>query len=99
MEENKYICIWYSWGDVEVPVEVPKGKDAFDFMVELALIEIRVAIVECEDTATIWINEDDDGKEIVILNYHRDNEFCYYKIFENEEEADKFYDSFMEYEI
>ena len=63
------------------------------------MIEIRVAIVECEDTATIWINEDDDGKEIVILNYHRDNEFCYYKIFENEEEADKFYDSFMEYEI
>lgn len=95
MKENKYIGIWYSWGDIEVPVEVPEGKDAFDYMVELALEEVRITIVEDEEKATIWINEDEN----VVLNYHYDNEYCYYRIFKNEKEANKFYDNFMKNKI
>ena len=90
MKENKYICIWYSWGEVESPVKVPEDKDAFDYMVELALKEVGIVIVEESKRATIWTNEDDNGNTIIVLNYGWSDDYCYYKIFDNEEEADKF---------
>lgn len=93
---NKYIGIWYSRGDIEYPVEVPKGREAFNYMIEIALTEVRVSITESEDTVTIWIKEDDDGSEVVVLNYHWDNEYCYYKIFDSEEECQDFLDEFIE---
>lgn len=89
---NKYIGIWYSWGDVENPVKIPKDTDAFDYIMEIALKEVKVSIVESEDTVTIWVKEDEDGSEIVVLNYHRDNEYCYYKIFDSKEECQNFLD-------
>lgn len=93
---NKYIGIWYSWGDVEYPVKVPEGRDAFNYMIEIALKEVKISITESEDIVAIWIKEDDNGNEIVVLNYQRDNEYCYYKIFDSEEECQKFLDKYME---
>ena len=95
---NKYIGIWYSWGDIECPVEVPENVDAFNYMMKVALEEVKVSVTESEDTVTIWIKEDNDGSEVVVLNYHRDNEYCYYKIFDSEEECQDFLDEYMEEE-
>ena len=99
MNENKYICIWYSWGDIESPVEVPEDEEPFDYMMEIALNEVRVSVVANESPVTIGIEDNEYGDEIVVLNYHKDNEFCYYKVFDNEEEANKFYDDWMNNEI
>lgn len=93
---SKYIGIWYSWGDVERPVEIPKNINEFNYMMEIALEEVRVSVVEGEDTVTIWVKEDDDGNEVVVLNYHSDNEYCYYKIFDSEEECRDFLDEYRE---
>lgn len=92
---SKYIGIWYSRGDVEYPVEVPENVDAFDYMMKTALEEVRVSITESEDAVTIWVKED-DGREIVVLNYHSDNEYCYYKIFDSEEECQDYLDEYMD---
>ena len=93
---KKYIGIWYSWGDVEDPVEIPENEDAFNYMMKVALEEVRVSVAENEDTVTIWVTEDNDGNEVVVLNYHRDSEYCYYKLFDNEEECQDFLDEYME---
>jgi hypothetical protein len=93
---SKHIGIWYSWGDVECPIEVPENADAFNYMMKMALEEVRVSITESEDAVTIWIKEDDNGGDVVVLNYHSYNEYCYYKIFDSEEECQSFLDEYME---
>ena len=95
VNENKYICIWYSWGDIESPIKVPEKEDAFDYMMSIALEEVKTSIVEDEEPVTIWVKENDDGEEIIVINYHYNNEFCYYKVFDNEIKANKFYDYWM----
>jgi hypothetical protein len=92
---NKYIGIWYSWGDIELPVKVPENEDAFDYMMEVALQEVKVSIAECEDTVTIWLKDIDhrNGSGVIVLNYHSDNEYCYYKLFDSEEKCQDFLDS------
>ena len=87
---SKYIGIWYSWGDIENPIEVPENVDAFNYMMKIALVEVKISVIESEDTVTIWIEEDSNGNEVVVLNYHRDNEYCYYKIFNSEDECQDF---------
>lgn len=91
---SKYIGIWYSWGDTECPVKIPQNVNEFSYMMQIALEEVRVSVVESEDTVTIWIKEDYDGNEIVVLNYHSDGEFCYYQIFDSEEECQDFLDEY-----
>lgn len=88
----KYIGIWYSWGESEYPVEVPECEDAFKYMMKIALEEVRVSVVEGEYAVTIFLEEDEDGGKVVVLNYHSDNEYCFYKIFDSEEECLTFLD-------
>lgn len=91
---NKYIGIWYSCGDVEYPVEVPEGKDEFDYMLDIAMKEVKVSVIEAEDAVTVGMTEDESGNEIVMLRYHCDDEICYYKIFDSEEECQQFLDEY-----
>ena len=38
--------IKYSWGEEESPVTVPEGQDGFDFMLGLALNEMKIEMKE-----------------------------------------------------
>lgn len=89
-KENKYICIWYSWGDIEPLVGAPEGWDAFDYMVSLALREVKTCLVENEEPITVGMNEDEAGNKTIVLNYLVDNEYCYYKVFDGEAESKDF---------
>lgn len=70
------INIEYSWGDKEEPVEVPEGKDAWEFMLELALKECKIECQEHCGEGAIKIIPDEDGIEL----HYCDGEICYYTI-------------------
>lgn len=95
-KENKYICIWYSWGDIENPVEVPAEENAFEYMLNLAFKEARIELIENLNAVTITANDEcENDEQGITLKYHSDGEYCYYKIFDNEEQANAFYDGFF----
>lgn len=79
---NKWIQIWYSWGDQESPVEVPEGTDAWEYMKKLVAEETFVSQEEYPYGCTIWTYPD-EGK--VVLKYHQDDEYCYYLITDEED--------------
>lgn len=70
------IKINYSWGDEEPPVEVPKDQDPWQFMLDLALKELRIECLEHCGEGEIKIIPGETGIE---LHYH-DGEICYYEI-------------------
>ena len=77
------------------------AEEIFDNFVELSgefiidLPDDKLLLIEKNYSSQSTI-KDDDGNEIVVLNYHRDNEYCYYKIFDSEEECQSFLDEYME---
>lgn len=75
-EETEMIDIRYSWGDEETPVDVPEGKDAWQFMLELALKEMEI---ECQEHCGEGIVKIIPDKERIELHY-MDGEICYYTI-------------------
>lgn len=88
--DKRVVGIWYSWGDNEAPVEIPEGKNEWKYMKELAFKESLIEEVENEYGVDIYTYPDE---EKIILVYRRDNEYCYYKIFESEEEYYNFIDN------
>lgn len=79
---NKWIQIWYSWGDQESPVEVPDGIDAWEFMKRLVATEVFVAQEEYPYGCSVYVKADEDR---VDLKYHQDDEWCYYLITDSED--------------
>ena len=82
----KYIQIWYSWGDQEIPVEIPNGVDEWEFMKTIVANEVFVSQEEYPTGCTVYADVE-AGK--VELKYHSDGEWCYYLI-TDEEEYDPF---------
>ena len=81
---EKWIQIWYSWGDQEPPVKVPDGIDAWEYAKKLAINEADVDFHEHEEYGEIGIScYRDEGK--IVLHYASDNEYCYYLITDEEE--------------
>ena len=74
---SKYIQIWYSWGDQEAPVEVPEGKDAFAYAIELSTAEAKEYMCTGHNGVSI---ESYSDEEKIVLNYYDDNEKCYYMV-------------------
>ena len=84
MNKKKWIQIWYSWGDQESPVEVPKEYDAWEYVKKLAVDEAEIAFHEHEDEGEIGLCfYADEGK--IILHYPSDDEYCYYLITDKED--------------
>ena len=79
---NKWIQIWYSWGDQEPPVKVPDGIDAWEYLKQLVSREVFVAQEEFPYGCAVYANED-MGK--VKLQYYQDDEWCYYLITDEED--------------
>ena len=84
----KYIQIWYSWGDIECPVEIPEGVDEWKYMKQIVAEEMFVAQEEHPYGCTMYAYVE-KGK--VELRYHQDDEWCYYLI-TDEEDYDPFVD-------
>lgn len=88
---QKWIQIWYSWGDQEAAVSVPPKYDPWNYMMGLAVQEAAISFYEHEDEGEIGLQfYPDDDK--IILHYPSDDTYCYYKItdtedFDPEEEA------------
>ena len=78
---RKQINISYSWGDEECPVVVPEGEDTYEFMLNLALKELRIELMEHlgEGTASI------EAEENYINLTYCDGQICYYKVADLEE--------------
>ena len=78
----KYIQIWYSWGDQESPIEVPKGDNAWEYMKKLVIDEAEVSQEDhyCESGIRFYPEK---GK--IVLHYQYDNEYCYYMITDKED--------------
>lgn len=79
---KKYIQIWYSWGDQESPIEVPKGTDAWEYMKQLVANEVFVSQEAYPEGCTVYVYADENKVE---LKYHYDGEWCYYLITDEEE--------------
>lgn len=84
MMMNKWIQIWYSWGDHEHPVKVPDGISAWEYMKKLAVNEADVYQEEVPYGCIIWMHPDD---QMIELRYLSDNTCCYY-LATNEESFD-----------
>ena len=78
---NKWIQIWYSWGDIESPVEVPEDVDAWEYIKQLVAKEVFVAQEGWPDGCTVYA---DAEKGRVDLKYLKDDEWCYYLITDEE---------------
>lgn len=76
VKENE-ISISYSNGDIENPVEIPFGKDPYEYIWELALTEMQITGYEAGhivgDMSLAW---DKDGKRIILT--YADGSKCYY---------------------
>ena len=75
------ICISYSWGDEEEPIEFDTNnvEEAFDCMMDLAVKELKTCIKEHKgkyDLKIHWHNRK------ITLHYGYDNEECYYELLE-----------------
>ena len=82
---KKYIQIWYSWGDQESPVEVPKGINAWEYMAQLAVKETRIELVENEPCIDVMLQFSKNMGKVIL--YYTDGQRCYYQI-TNEEDYD-----------
>ena len=81
---EKWIQIWYSWGDQEPPVKVPNGTDAWEYAKQLAVDEAEISFYEHEDDREIGMQFfADEGK--IVLHYSYDDEYCYYLITDEED--------------
>lgn len=81
---NKFIQIWYSWGDQEAPISVPNDVDAWEYMKRLAINEAEIAFSEHEDEGEIGLQLYADAGKI-ILHYQYDDEYCHYLITDTED--------------
>ena len=81
---QKWIQIWYSWGDQESAVSVPQKYDPWNYMMGLAIEEACVAFTEHEDEGEIGFQFYEDRGEIT-LHYPGDDTYCYYKITDTED--------------
>lgn len=79
---DKWIQIWYSWGDHESPIKVPKGTDAWEYMKQLVINEVDVSQDEYPYGCGVWMYPDENK---IVLKYYYDNECCYYLITDTEE--------------
>lgn len=77
-KNKKVIEISYSWGDEETPVDVPENIDAFDFMLELALKEMKIEMREHPGEGFACMGAEENFIELKYC----DGESCYYKISE-----------------
>lgn len=78
----KYIQIWYSWGDQESPIEVPKGTDAWEYMKKLVINEAEVSQEDNYYESGIRFYPEEDK---IVLHYQYDDEYCYYLITDKED--------------
>lgn len=70
------IDIRYSWGDVEEPVEVPERIDAWQYMLNLALNELKIECQEhCGEGGASIIPKEDS-----IEVHYIDGKICYYTL-------------------
>ena len=83
---SKWIQIWYSWVDIESPVEIPEVVDAWEYMKKIVAEEVFVAQEEYPGGCTVYVYAEE---EKVYLKYHIDGEWCYYLI-TDEEDFDPF---------
>ena len=81
---NKWIQIWYSWGDQESPVEVPEGTDAWEYMKKLVIDEAEVSQEGHDEENGIRFYPEEDK---IVLHYGYDDEYCYYLITDEEDYA------------
>lgn len=79
MKDKTWIHILYSWGDREVPIEVPRDKDAWEYAKSLAIDEAENAFFEHEDEGPIGIEFFREENKI-ILHYQNNEGCCYYFI-------------------
>lgn len=79
---RKWIQIWYSWGDQEDPVEIPCGEDEWEYLQQIVAKEIFVEQEEYPHGCTIYAYAEQRKVEFL---YHRDNEWCYYLITDEED--------------
>ena len=79
---SKYIQIWYSCGDQEIPVEVPEGVDAWKYMEELVAMEVFVSQEEYPYGCTVYADVEQGKVELIYL---QDNKTCYYLITDEED--------------
>lgn len=84
----KWIQIWYSWGDIECPVEVSDEIDAWEYIKRLAINEAEISFFEHELEGEIGLSFYPE-EEKIILHYACDDEYCYYLI-TDEEDYDPF---------
>ena len=76
---NKWIQIFYSWGDQEEPVPVPKGEDAWEFAKKLAVNEADIEYTERPEDGEVGLQFFRSEGEIV-LHYPHDDEYCHFLI-------------------
>lgn len=80
---KKWIQIWYSWGDQESPVEVPDGIDAWEYMAQLAIKELRIDTEGKESSIDAMLQFSSNMDEVTL--YYSDGQRCYYLITDTEE--------------
>lgn len=81
---NKWIHIWYSFGDHESPYEVPEGVSPWEYIKRLVVNEAARSFLGHEDEGEIGLKfYPDEGK--IILHYPYDDEYCYYLITDTED--------------
>lgn len=75
------ININYSWGDEESPIKIEKEcmEDAFDYMIDLAINELKTSLQEWREPHNIRVYPNENK---VTLWYGYDDENCYYKLVE-----------------
>ena len=81
--KEKWIQIWYSWGDQESPVEVPEGTDAWKYMMELAVKEAHIEIHEHEPEIDVMLQVSKNLDKVTL--HYTDGERCYYLITDDED--------------
>lgn len=80
---KQWIQIWYSWGDQESPVEVPEGRDAWEYMAHLAVKEARIELVEHEPDIDVMVQFSKDMGKVTL--HYTDGQRCYYQITDTED--------------
>lgn len=80
---GKWIQIWYSWGDQESPIEVPDEADAWEYMAQLAINELRIDVEEKESDVNTILQFSSTMNKVTL--YYADGERCYYLITDAEE--------------
>lgn len=79
---SKWIQIWYSWGEQESPIEVKDGIDAWEYLKQLVAKEVFVSQEEYPYGCSVYAYVEGQRVEI---HYHKDDEWCYYLITDEED--------------